>query len=60
MCMYCHKIRDDRNYWQAVDNYIRTHSLAEISHGICPECYRQIVEPLVDAEAAKSKANPSL
>ena len=40
---YCKKIRNDRNYWQRVDDYVSEHSEAQFSHGICPECYEQIL-----------------
>ncbi len=45
ICAYCMKIRDDRNYWQRVETYIAAHSNARFSHGICPECWKNIVEP---------------
>ncbi len=45
ICSYCKKIRDDQDYWQNVENYVATHSDAEFSHGICPACYEQIVQP---------------
>lgn len=48
MCVYCNKIRNDSEYWQRVDEYIRSHSVAEISHGICPECYALHVQPQLD------------
>ncbi len=39
MCMYCHKIRDDENFWQRVDEYIQGHTIANVSHSVCPDCY---------------------
>jgi len=45
ICSYCKKIRNDRNYWQRVEEYITAHTDAVFSHGICPECFKQIVEP---------------
>jgi len=45
ICAYCKKIRNDRNYWQQVENYISEHSEVKFSHGICPECYEKLVEP---------------
>lgn len=36
ICAHCKNVRDDDGFWQSVDSYIRTHSEAEISHGICP------------------------
>ena len=41
LCTYCKKIRDDAGNWNPVDAYIKKHSEAEISHGICPECARK-------------------
>lgn len=45
ICSYCKKIRDDENYWHAVEAYIATHTKARFSHSICPSCYEQHVEP---------------
>lgn len=45
ICSYCKKIRDDRNYWQSVETFICEHSQARFSHGICPTCMHDIVEP---------------
>lgn len=39
MCVHCKKIRDDKNFWQKVEDYIQCHSLANISHSVCPNCY---------------------
>lgn len=38
ICSNCKKIRDDNGYWGQIESYIRDHSEAEFSHGICPEC----------------------
>ncbi len=42
ICAYCKKIRDDRGYWNQLEMYIRDHSEADFSHGICPECYEKL------------------
>ena len=49
VCAYCHKIRNDRNYWETLETYISTHLEARISHGICPECHNQA---MADAKGA--------
>ncbi|MHB8068179.1 MAG: response regulator [Desulfobaccales bacterium] len=41
ICAYCKKIRDDEGYWQQIEEYIREHSDAEFSHGICPDCLEE-------------------
>ncbi len=38
VCANCKKIRNDEGYWQDVTIYVRDHSEAEFSHGICPDC----------------------
>jgi PAS domain S-box-containing protein len=38
ICASCKKIRDDKGYWNQLEVYIRDHSEAEFTHGICPEC----------------------
>ena len=38
ICSSCKKIRDDSGYWHEVEEYVRKHSEAEFTHGICPEC----------------------
>lgn len=38
ICANCKKIRDDRGYWNHLEQYLRTHSEATFSHGICPDC----------------------
>jgi hypothetical protein len=37
-CAYCKRVRDDKDYWQQIEQYVGDHSQAEFSHGICPEC----------------------
>ena len=41
ICSNCKKIRDDKGYWNQIESYIRDHSEAEFSHGICPECAKK-------------------
>jgi DNA-binding response OmpR family regulator len=49
ICAYCKKIRDDHNYWQQVEAYITSHSEAQFSHGICPDCHERVVKPELEA-----------
>lgn len=42
ICASCKKIRDDKGYWQQMECYIRDHSEAEFSHGICPDCAHKL------------------
>lgn len=41
ICSYCKKIRDDKGYWNQLEFYIKTHSEADFSHSICPDCAKK-------------------
>ena len=38
ICSYCRKIRDDKNFWHSVEDYISAHTTSLFSHSICPSC----------------------
>lgn len=40
ICASCKKIRDDGGFYTQLEQYIREHSDAEFSHGLCPQCAR--------------------
>lgn len=42
ICASCKKIKDDKGCWRQIESYIRDHSEAEFSHGICPECVKKL------------------
>jgi len=42
ICAACKKIRDDQGGWQQMEVYIAGHSEAEFSHGICPDCMKEL------------------
>lgn len=41
ICSSCKKIRDDQGYWNHLETYISSHSDANFTHGICPDCARE-------------------
>ena len=38
ICMHCKKIRDDKGYWNKLEDFIQSHSQAEFSHALCAAC----------------------
>ena len=54
ICMHCKQIRNDEGAWIQLEEYIRAHSEAEFSHGMCPECFREHYPEAY--KAAQSKA----
>lgn len=53
ICVGCKKIRDDKGYWQAVEGYIKDHSEAEFSHGLCPDCLTKLYPDFAQKRKAK-------
>jgi len=49
ICSHCKKVRNDDNYWEQVETYISTHTDAEFSHSICPDCFESITKPQIEA-----------
>ncbi|SHO43565.1 response regulator [Desulfopila aestuarii] len=41
ICPKCRKVRDVSTYRQHVEEYLREHSDADLSHATCPDCCRQ-------------------
>ncbi|MBK8475944.1 MAG: PAS domain-containing protein [Opitutaceae bacterium] len=58
ICAGCKKIRDDKGYWNHVEQYLRQHTQAEFSHGLCPDCIRRLYPEYAD-EICPSDPGPS-
>jgi hypothetical protein len=46
ICAACKKIRDSQNQWHPLESFIRKHSEAEFSHGLCPQCLQKYEEDI--------------
>ncbi len=55
ICAKCKKIRDDQGYWLQVEDYIRRHSKADFSHGLCPDCARFLYPEIFKDEEKQTK-----
>jgi PAS domain S-box-containing protein len=42
ICASCRKIRDEQGGWHNLEAYILRHTDADFSHGICPDCRRDL------------------
>ena len=40
ICVYCKQIRSEDGKWVGLEKYVREHTHADFSHGLCPECYK--------------------
>jgi DNA-binding response OmpR family regulator len=50
ICAWCKKIRDDSTLWQSVEEYLTSHTDADLSHSICPECFEKQVAGLTGGQ----------
>lgn len=50
ICMSCKKIRDYQGCWNEVEVYVRDHTEANFSHGICPQCMKKLYPEFVNAD----------
>ena len=53
ICASCKKIRDDKGYWSQIEVYVRDHSDAEFSHGLCPDCARKYFDEISSLKSKK-------
>lgn len=42
VCAWCKKVRDDKGYWEKIEEYISQRTDADFTHGICPECIEKV------------------
>ena len=42
ICATCKKIRNEDGEWSELETFIDSHSEAQLSHGICPDCAREL------------------
>ena len=42
ICASCKRIRDEHQAWLPLESYIQAHSAAKFSHGVCPDCLREL------------------
>ncbi len=50
ICAACKQIRNESGEWEVMEKYITTHSEAQFSHSVCPNCARQLYPQYVGEE----------
>ena len=46
ICSGCKKIREETGHWTRIESYLSEHTSARFSHGICPDCARELYPEL--------------
>ncbi|OGQ99586.1 MAG: hypothetical protein A2521_16975 [Deltaproteobacteria bacterium RIFOXYD12_FULL_57_12] len=59
ICAACKKIRDDKGYWNQIESYIRDHTDAEFSHGICPDCVKKLYPEFAEGQNSEFRSQES-
>lgn len=54
ICSSCKRIRDDNGYWKQIESYIKEHSDAEFTHGMCPECARKLYPDIFSDDSLRN------
>jgi len=58
ICASCKKIRDDQGYWSQIEIFITEHSDVDFSHGICPDCFKELYPEYEYVESTKASKKP--
>jgi hypothetical protein len=57
VCASCKKIRDGKDHWSPIEDYIQQRSHADFSHTICPDCGVKLYGELY-LKAMQREGNP--
>lgn len=48
ICSSCKKIRNDDGYYEQIEEYLRQHTEASFTHGLCPDCAEKLLTEIKD------------
>ncbi len=51
-------MRDDKNYWSQVEEYLGKQTGTSFSHGVCPDCYERVLVPQMKDMGLKAPPYP--
>jgi hypothetical protein len=54
ICAWCKNVRDDKGYWEKVEDYVHHRSDANFTHSICPKCAEKMKAEIADAGVQSS------
>jgi len=46
VCSNCHRVRLNADVWQKMEEYIGERSLLSFTHGLCPECTKELMKTI--------------
>lgn len=48
ICSHCRKVRDDEGVWSRLEAYVADHTDTRFTHGLCPDCLRELYPEIAD------------
>jgi len=57
ICASCKNIRNDKGYWEQIEDYVKDHTDAEFSHSICPSCMEKLYPSVAKRRKEKIEAS---
>ncbi|HON07259.1 MAG TPA: PAS domain-containing protein [Verrucomicrobiota bacterium] len=55
ICAGCKKIRNDKDYWENIEIYLKQHLDVQFTHGLCPDCIRKYYPEYVNEIEKQNK-----
>jgi transcriptional regulator with PAS, ATPase and Fis domain len=60
ICASCKNIRDDKGYWNTVEEYFGRQNSVDFSHTLCPDCIKQLYPDLWEKMPKKNTPSHTL
>jgi hypothetical protein len=60
ICANCKSIRNDKGYYQSIEEYLTTHSEAQLSHGICDKCLKRLYPELANTTSSSASSEQAV
>ena len=54
ICANCKNMRNDKGYWEQIEEYIQTRTEAEFTHSLCPKCVEELY-PFLSSSSSSSQ-----
>jgi len=48
ICANCKKVRDEKGFWNSVEEYFANHAGAQFTHSICEDCFKEFYPDIAD------------
>jgi hypothetical protein len=57
ICSKCKKVRDDKGYWNQLEEYLSMYSDVSFTHSLCPDCAKECLDEYFESDAKDPMGN---